>query len=72
MTKGVALGAALLETLIARGLLDLVEMDGSWGVHNPRYTQSLLERARDMVNAARSAGDEGEVDEPAPDDAGGG
>ena len=40
----------------AKGLLDLVEMDGSWGVHNPRYTQSLLERARGMVTAARAQG----------------
>lgn len=30
----------------ARGLLDVVRLDGSWGVHNPRYTQRLLEDAR--------------------------
>jgi hypothetical protein len=30
----------------AEQLLDIVRLDGSWGVHNPRYTQSLLERAR--------------------------
>lgn len=36
----------------ARSLLDTVRMDGSWGVHNPRYTQQLLERARDAIAAA--------------------
>jgi hypothetical protein len=30
----------------ARRLLEIVRMDGSWGVHNPRYTQKLLEQAR--------------------------
>lgn len=30
----------------ARQLLDIVRIDGSWGVHNPRYTQKLLEDAR--------------------------
>lgn len=30
----------------AEQLLEIVRLDGSWGVHNPRYTQSLLERAR--------------------------
>ncbi|MBX3373009.1 MAG: NapC/NirT family cytochrome c [Phycisphaeraceae bacterium] len=39
----------------ARQLLDIVRLDGSWGVHNPRYTQSLLERAR--VNAMRVISD---------------
>lgn len=34
-------------------LLDLVRVDGSWGVHNPRYTQQLLEEARDRLAAAR-------------------
>ncbi len=33
----------------ARGLLTLVRTDGSWGVHNPRYTQLLLEQARDLL-----------------------
>lgn len=45
--------AALLRQ--ARELLDLVEMDGSWGVHNPRYTQKLLEQARDALAAAKGA-----------------
>jgi len=30
----------------AKELLDLVRVDGSWGVHNPRYTQRLLEQAQ--------------------------
>jgi hypothetical protein len=33
-------------------LLEIVMLDGSWGVHNPRYTQSLLERARVYVSRA--------------------
>jgi nitrate/TMAO reductase-like tetraheme cytochrome c subunit len=36
----------------ARRLLDLVRVDGSWGVHNPRYTQQLLEQARAMLLGA--------------------
>jgi len=37
----------------ARGLLNLIRTDGSWGVHNPRYTQQLLERARSALREAR-------------------
>jgi nitrate/TMAO reductase-like tetraheme cytochrome c subunit len=37
----------------ARSLLDLVRNDNSWGVHNPRYTQLLLEQARAKVREAR-------------------
>jgi len=33
----------------ARALLELVRLDGSWGVHNPTYTQQLLERARQLL-----------------------
>jgi nitrate/TMAO reductase-like tetraheme cytochrome c subunit len=36
----------------ARGLLDLVRLDGSWGVHNPRYTQRLLEEAQQKLSEA--------------------
>ena len=36
----------------ARRLLDLVRVDGSWGVHNPRYTQQLLEQARALLLGA--------------------
>jgi nitrate/TMAO reductase-like tetraheme cytochrome c subunit len=39
----------------ARGLLMLVRVDGSWGVHNPKYTQRLLEQAREKLAAARAA-----------------
>jgi hypothetical protein len=41
----------------ARSLIDLVRIDGSWGVHNPKYTQSLLEQARDAMAAARNEQD---------------
>lgn len=37
-----------------RELMSLVRTDGSWGVHNPRYTQLLLEQARDAIVAARA------------------
>jgi len=30
-------------------LLEMVRVDGSWGVHNPRYTQHLLEQARERL-----------------------
>jgi nitrate/TMAO reductase-like tetraheme cytochrome c subunit len=43
--------AALL--LEAEQFLELVRLDGSWGVHNPRYTQRLLEDARSKVLEAR-------------------
>ena len=33
----------------ARQLLDLVRVDGSWGVHNPRYTQKILEDAQQKL-----------------------
>lgn len=31
-------------------ILTQVRVDGSWGVHNPRYTQKLLESARKSLN----------------------
>ncbi|MCB9839036.1 MAG: NapC/NirT family cytochrome c [Phycisphaeraceae bacterium] len=37
----------------ARQLVDLVRLDGSWGVHNPSYTQQLLERALELVRQAQ-------------------
>jgi hypothetical protein len=37
----------------ARQLIDLVRLDGSWGVHNPRYTQELLNQARGKLMEAR-------------------
>lgn len=39
----------------ARRLLDLIRIDGSWGVHNPQYTEQLIEQARAGVLAARAA-----------------
>jgi nitrate/TMAO reductase-like tetraheme cytochrome c subunit len=30
----------------AKRLLEIVRLDGSWGVHNPRYTQKLIEESR--------------------------
>jgi nitrate/TMAO reductase-like tetraheme cytochrome c subunit len=36
----------------ARHLLDLVRVDGSWGVHNPRYTQRLLDEAQRKLTEA--------------------
>lgn len=37
----------------ANRLLELVRLDGSWGVHNPLYTQRLLEQAMESILAAR-------------------
>jgi nitrate/TMAO reductase-like tetraheme cytochrome c subunit len=39
----------------AQRLLDLVRVDGSWGVHNPRYTQKIIEQARQKALDARKA-----------------
>lgn len=36
-------------------LLELVRVDGSWGVHNPLYTQDLIERAREIAIDTRKA-----------------
>jgi nitrate/TMAO reductase-like tetraheme cytochrome c subunit len=38
----------------AEQLLEVVRLDGSWGVHNPRYTERLLEEARTKVLRARA------------------
>lgn len=37
----------------ATQLLDQVRLDGSWGVHNPRYTQQLIGEARVLLIEAR-------------------
>lgn len=37
-----------------RSILDLVKTDGSWGVHNPRRTQQLLEDARAKLRGVAS------------------
>lgn len=51
VTAAEAKGGKPLEE--ARHLLreELVRKDGSWGVHNPKYTQKLLERARESLRA---------------------
>lgn len=51
-----------------RKMLDLVRVDGSWGVHNPRYTQQLLQNAREsLAKATGKPTPEGStVQEPAP------
>lgn len=54
--------ANLPGTRQAHKLLDLVRVDGSWGVHNPQYTQRLLEQAREAL-AAEAKG--GAIQEPA-------
>jgi nitrate/TMAO reductase-like tetraheme cytochrome c subunit len=38
-----------------RGLLQMVRSDGSWGVHNPRYTQQALEQARNKLKSVAGA-----------------
>jgi nitrate/TMAO reductase-like tetraheme cytochrome c subunit len=47
------------QTLVAaaREMIEVVRMDGSWGVHNPYYTQQILERARETLRAAAQASD---------------
>jgi PleD family two-component response regulator len=37
----------------AQRLIDVVRLDGSWGVHNPRYTEELLNQARAKLLEAR-------------------
>ena len=53
VTAAEAKGGKPLEE--ARHLLELVRKDGSWGVHNPKYTQKLLERARESLRAPPKA-----------------
>ena len=50
-------GSAKAQQLAAEAqrLLEIVRMDGSWGVHNPRYTQKLLEQARTKLLEARES-----------------
>ena len=45
----------------AQTLLDLVRLDGSWGVHNPRYTQELLKQARVSLAEAIAASKKAEA-----------
>jgi len=39
----------------ARDLLELVRLDGSWGVHNPKYTERLLLDAMAKLNTVQSS-----------------
>ena len=50
-------GLELLEEV--RKLQTAVRVDGSWGVHNPRYTQQLMELSRKKIAQARGNGDSG-------------
>lgn len=52
-SAGGADAAALRE---AKGLLNLIRADGSWGVHNPKYTQKLLDDARAKVSGGAGRG----------------
>jgi hypothetical protein len=56
-----AQGALVAE---ARALAELVRIDGSWGVHNPRYTQQLLELAREKLRAAAGGAEASPPDAP--------
>jgi nitrate/TMAO reductase-like tetraheme cytochrome c subunit len=38
----------------AQQVLEIVRLDGSWGVHNPRYTQDLIEQAQAKALEARA------------------
>jgi hypothetical protein len=37
----------------AEAILDAVESDGSWGVHNLKYTESMLVKARQIIREAQ-------------------
>jgi hypothetical protein len=37
----------------AQSLLQSVESDGSWGVHNLKYTEAMLRKANDIINQTR-------------------
>ncbi|MHC5100495.1 MAG: hypothetical protein ACYSOG_01530, partial [Planctomycetota bacterium] len=34
----------------AKEILDSIQADGSWGVHNLKYTETLLRQVNDMIN----------------------
>ncbi|MFO0829377.1 MAG: NapC/NirT family cytochrome c [Phycisphaerales bacterium] len=52
LQKAQASGADAAKLAEVKKLLDRVRVDGSWGVHNPRFTQQLLEQARTQLTAA--------------------
>jgi len=37
----------------AKELVDSVEADGSWGVHNFKYTESILRKANEIISEAQ-------------------
>jgi len=39
----------------ARKILDVIRLDGSWGVHNPLYTKKLLDKANARLEEARKS-----------------
>jgi nitrate/TMAO reductase-like tetraheme cytochrome c subunit len=59
------------EAAEAASILNLIRTDNSWGVHNPRYTQELLERARTLVRQVREGGGTPLPPAPPPTPAGG-
>ncbi|MBS0196167.1 MAG: NapC/NirT family cytochrome c [Planctomycetes bacterium] len=40
----------------AKRLLNMIRVDGSWGVHNPNYTQKILEQAKNAISKAKETG----------------
>ena len=34
----------------AKEILDSIQADGSWGVHNLKYTETLLRQVNEMIN----------------------
>jgi hypothetical protein len=52
----------------AEAILRLIRVDGSWGAHNPRYTEAILRRAMDrLAEAGAVAPPEPILPEPAPE-----
>jgi hypothetical protein len=37
----------------AKEILDSIQADGSWGVHNLKYTEALLRQVNDMINQSK-------------------
>ena len=63
----------------AEAILQLIRVDGSWGAHNPRYTEAILRRAIDRLTEAGAVAppesalpeaDEPETDHPDAEPAG--
>ena len=56
---------ALAKVTEAGTVLELVRLDGSWGVHNPRYTEDLLTRARKLLGEAAKIANPTKSESPA-------